>query len=169
MAEYDSEKENDLTEGCENGDCKTPSFCSGQAGPGLAFAEESDVENHFVAQPDMNAFFGVSNSGFEELSDELKKLPLSILTDRQRKSLGNLLDRRRPLGGDFEDLAGNLFPDLNNDKLFKIEKQKHPTVYLLRKFENEKKDQATIFRLVEIAYSMRRLDVVKLLMNAAKG
>ena len=101
--------------------------------------------------------------------DYLGDLPVSILTKEQRKSLGHLLDRPRPLGGDALELAGKLFPRTSSDTMYSIQKRKEPTMYLLEKYAKEKKDQATISGLVDIAVSMRRLDVVKELLQAAQG
>eukprot|EP00794_Sanderia_malayensis_P018172 gene18172-19986_t len=165
MAEHDLDKENEVLKSNENVE-----FQSGPIDIALDTENEDEITPQFVPVKNaLQGFLALSDDSFDDLIEVLDSMKISSLTQKDRKSLGNLLDRRGPFERDYVGLASSLFPELISDKLFKIEKQKSPTAYLLKKYENEKKDQATLLRLVEIAFAMPRLDVVKLLVNVAQG
>ncbi len=149
MAEYDKEID---PEADENG-------LAGDAEDELSVrsSQENLLRNTIGQYQDYNGIF-----------EQLKSLSIKKLTQEQRKSLGSLLDCKQPLGGDYEGLAGHLFPGLNQYDLARLEKERSPTVYLLKKYEKEN-PQANLFRLVEISLEMRRLDVIKELLEDAKG
>lgn len=114
--------------------------------------------------------------GYQDTLRSLKEycgeISVSILNQKQRNKLGQLLDRERPagIGGDCLDLASRLFPHKCNDELLlKISKQKKPTAHVLDKFCKDMGPQATIFTLIDAFVSMKRLDVVQILLKASKG
>ena len=139
---------------------------------------EGDIE---VPQADFDEFDKQDGEfeiglGYQDTLRSLKEycgeVPVSILSQKQRNRLGELLDRERPagIGGDCLDLASRLFPQKCNDELLlKISKQKKPTAHVLDKFCKDMGPQATMFALIDVFISMKRLDVVQILLKASKG
>ena len=169
---YAIEEKGDITK--EHLDCESMTM-----GPNDA---EGDIEpNGTLGQADFDELDKQDGEfeirlGHQETLRLLKEycgeIPVSILNQKQRNKLGELLDRERPagIGRDYLDLASRLFPQKCNDELVpRISKQKKPTAYLLDKFCKDMGPQATMFALTDVFISMRRLDVVQILLKASEG
>lgn len=120
---------------------------------GNAFDNEDENPNMYALQP---------------FKERFQDIALSSLSEKDFKMLGKLLDVERPvgLGRNYVDLGSRLFPDISNDAFSNdLRKRKYPTAYLLQKYIKAKGQQATVYKLVEVLYGMRRLDVIEELLK----
>jgi len=100
----------------------------------------------------------------QPIKDRLQDTLLECLSEKCISNLGHKLDFERPvgMGGNYLDLASRLYPEKSNDTLkSNLRKRNHPTTYLIKKFCKEKRQQATVFKLVEALFGMRRLDAIE--------
>lgn len=105
----------------------------------------------------------------QAVKEYLGDFPLSNLRPKYISKLGKLLDMEQSVfGGDYIDLASRLFPEKASDALKnELRNKKYPTTYLLEKFKQER-EPATVYRLVEALYGMKRLDAVEEVLKSAE-
>ena len=110
--------------------------------------------------------------GLQPIKDRLEHISLECLSEKCIANLGHKLDFERPvgMGGNYLDLASRLFPEKSNDSLkSKLRQRKHPTTYLIKKFCKEKRQQATVFKMIEALFGMRRLDAIEDILHTFEG
>ena len=124
---------------------------------------------------------GIGNSNDDEFSsafalqpirDRLQEMPLSNLDENCMRIIGMKLDIERPvgLGGNYLDLASRLFPEKSNDSLKSdLRRRKCPTSHIIKKYRKEKGQQATVVKMIEALFKMRRLDVIQDVLNALEN
>ena len=136
---------------------------------GVVDARPSDNMDEFEGNLNDNEDEVSKLYALQPIKERLQDKPLSSLPEKCVVLLGEKLDIERPVGlaGNYLDLASRLFPDKTNESLkFNLRKRKYPTSHLIQKYCKTKGQQATVFKLVEALYEMRRLDAIQTILQS---